>query len=53
VLLALPVAWRLRQKFISETTGAGFNRILAATAQLQLGFALLLSLGLLLSFDLD
>ncbi|MCB1761471.1 MAG: 1,4-dihydroxy-2-naphthoate octaprenyltransferase, partial [Gammaproteobacteria bacterium] len=53
VLLALPLAWYLRHRFITEEHAERFNRILAATAMLQLGFALLLALGLLLAVDLD
>ena len=48
VLLLLPIALRLRHRFVSEPVGAGFNEILAATAQLQLGFALVLGAALLL-----
>ena len=47
-LMALPVALALIYRFIHEPRGRGFNRILVWTAQLQLLFGLLLSLGLVL-----
>ena len=47
-LMALPVALALIYRFIHEPPGRGFNRILVWTAQLQLLFGLLLSLGLVL-----
>jgi len=46
VLTALPFAVLLIHRFNSETPGPEFNGILAQTAQLQLIFALLLSIGL-------
>jgi 1,4-dihydroxy-2-naphthoate octaprenyltransferase len=47
-LLSLPLAWSLWQRFRHEQPGPVFNLILAQTAQLQLGFGVLLSIGLLL-----
>jgi 1,4-dihydroxy-2-naphthoate octaprenyltransferase len=47
-LLSLPLALRLVARFRRKTPGPAFNRILAATAGLQLAFAALLSLGLFL-----
>jgi 1,4-dihydroxy-2-naphthoate octaprenyltransferase len=47
-LMALPVALALIYRFIHEPPGRGFNRILVWTAQMQLLFGLLLSLGLVL-----
>ncbi|MBW7900829.1 MAG: 1,4-dihydroxy-2-naphthoate polyprenyltransferase [Rhodocyclaceae bacterium] len=47
-LLVAPGAWRLARRFAGESSGAGFNALLAATARLQAGFAALLSLALLL-----
>ncbi|MGB4911016.1 MAG: hypothetical protein WBO95_02585 [Candidatus Dechloromonas phosphoritropha] len=44
-LLALPLAIRLNRRFRHEAPGAIFNNILAATAGLQLVFALLLALA--------
>lgn len=44
-LLSLPLAGKLIHRFHNETPGPGFNQILAATAGLQLTFALLLSLS--------
>ncbi len=44
--LALPLALRLNRRFRQEQAGAVFNSILAASAGLQLLFALLLSLAL-------
>ncbi len=43
-LLSLPLAIRLIVRFHREAPGPVFNAILAATAGLQLTFALLLSL---------
>lgn len=45
-LLSLPLALKLIQRFRSEAPGPVFNNILAATAGLQLLFAILLSLAL-------
>lgn len=45
---ALPLAWRLISVF-PQARGTDFNLILARTAQTQLLYALLLSLGLILS----
>jgi len=47
-LLSLPLALSLWQRFRREQPGPVFNRILAQTAQLQLGFGILLSIGILL-----
>jgi len=47
-LLSLPLALSLWQRFRHERPGPAFNFILAQTAQLQLGFGILLSIGLLL-----
>jgi 1,4-dihydroxy-2-naphthoate octaprenyltransferase len=47
-LLSLPLALILWQRFRSEQSGPVFNLILAQTAQLQLGFGMLLSIGLML-----
>ncbi len=47
-LLSLPLAWSLWQRFRREQPGAVFNLILAQTAQLQLGFGTLLSIGMLI-----
>ena len=47
-LLSLPLALRLIGRFRRETPGPAFNAILAATAGLQLIFALLLSLAFLI-----
>ena len=47
-LLSLPVALALWQRFRREPPGPVFNLILAQTAQLQLGFGILLSMGFLL-----
>ena len=44
-LLSLPLALKLIQRFHREAPGPVFNNILAATAGLQLTFALLLSLA--------
>ncbi len=44
-LLSLPLALRLIRRFHREAPGPRFNNILAATAGLQLGFALLLTLS--------
>ena len=46
--LTLPWAIFLVLLFCRETPGPIFNRLLAQTAQLQLGFAFLISLGLLI-----
>lgn len=46
--LTLPWAAFLVLRFWRETPGPAFNRILAQTAQLQLGFGILLSMGLLI-----
>ena len=46
VLIALPFALLLVRRFTNESPGPEFNRILAQTAQLQLIFAVLLSVGL-------
>jgi 1,4-dihydroxy-2-naphthoate octaprenyltransferase len=48
-LLSLPLALRLIGRFRREAPGPAFNGILAATAGLQLVFALLFSLGFALS----
>jgi 1,4-dihydroxy-2-naphthoate octaprenyltransferase len=47
-LLSLPLALSLWQRFRREQPGPVFNLILAQTAQLQLGFGILLSIGILL-----
>jgi len=47
-LLSLPLAWSLWQRFRREQPGAVFNHILAQTARLQLGFGILLSIGILI-----
>lgn len=47
-LLTLPWALQLVRRFGGEPPGPVFNRLLAATAQFQLGFGLLLCLGWLL-----
>lgn len=47
-LLSLPLALSLWQRFRREQPGPVFNLILAQTAQLQLAFGILLSMGLLL-----
>jgi len=44
-LLSLPLALKLIRRFHHEAPGPVFNNILAATAGLQLTFALLLSLA--------
>lgn len=44
-LLSLPLAFRLIHRFHHEAPGPAFNNILAATAGLQLVFALLLTLS--------
>lgn len=46
-VLILPWAVQLVARFRRETPGPVFNHLLAATAQLQLGYGLLLCLGLL------
>ncbi|MEN8166112.1 MAG: 1,4-dihydroxy-2-naphthoate polyprenyltransferase [Pseudomonadota bacterium] len=48
VLLAMPSAWLLLHRFISEAPGPGFNQILARTALLQLLYGVLLTSALLL-----
>ena len=48
VVLSLPFAIWLLQRFFREPPGPGFNAILANTAKLQLLFGVLLSIGLLL-----
>ena len=48
VVLALPFALWLLQRFFRETPGPGFNTLLANTAKLQLLFGALLSIGLIL-----
>ena len=47
-LLAAPWALLLVRQFCREAPGPGYNRLLARTAQLQLLFAVLLSVGLML-----
>jgi 1,4-dihydroxy-2-naphthoate polyprenyltransferase len=47
--IALPAALVLIYRFVREPRGPGFNRILALTAQMQLLFGALLSVGLLVS----
>ena len=47
-LLSLPLALSLIRRFCCETPGPIFNQILAATAGLQLTFALLLSIALII-----
>ncbi len=47
-LLAAPWALALVRRFRAEPPGRGFNRLLARTAALQLAFALLLALSLIL-----
>jgi len=47
-LLSLPLALKLIQRFRREAPGPVFNTILAATAGLQLSFAILLSLALII-----
>jgi 1,4-dihydroxy-2-naphthoate octaprenyltransferase len=47
--LALPLAWGLTRRFLSEPPGPAFNTILAATARLQALYALLLCAALLAS----
>ncbi len=46
--LSLPWAMLLLRRFVGEPAGPVFNRILAQTAQLQLVFGTLLTLGILL-----
>lgn len=46
--LSLPWAMLLLRRFVTEPAGPVFNRILAQTAQLQLAFGVLLTLGILL-----
>ena len=50
-LLSLPLALSLVQRFRRATPGPVFNQILAATAGLQLVFALLLALAFSLQTD--
>ena len=45
-LAALPFALALIRRFLREPAGAGFNAILAQTAQAQAVYAALLCLGL-------
>jgi 1,4-dihydroxy-2-naphthoate octaprenyltransferase len=45
---ALPLAVLMVRRFIRQPPGPGFNRILGQTAQVQLAFGVLLSLGLVL-----
>ncbi len=45
-LLLLPVAGLLSRRFFTEVPGPAFNRLLVATARFQLGFGLLLCIGL-------
>lgn len=47
-VLILPWALSLLRRFSVQTPGPAFNRLLAETAQLQLAYGLLLSLGLVL-----
>lgn len=47
-LLSLPLALRLIQRFQNQAPGPVFNNILAATAGLQLFYALLLTLSLII-----
>jgi 1,4-dihydroxy-2-naphthoate octaprenyltransferase len=47
-LIASPLALMMIYRFACEPPGRGFNRILAQTAQVQLVFGLLLSVGLVL-----
>ena len=47
-LLSLPLALRLIRRFQLEAPGPVFNNILAATAGLQLFYALLLTLSLII-----
>jgi 1,4-dihydroxy-2-naphthoate octaprenyltransferase len=46
-LALAPLAWRLRQDFARCKPGTGFNQILFRTFRLELGFALLLTAGVL------
>lgn len=46
--LSLPWAIRLLRRFITEPVGPVFNHLLAQTAQLQLLFGILLSMGMML-----
>ncbi|CAA6605646.1 1,4-dihydroxy-2-naphthoate octaprenyltransferase [Rhodospirillaceae bacterium LM-1] len=48
VLLLSPMAYKLLRDFLMLARGPAFNRILAATAAYQMGFACLLALGVLL-----
>ena len=47
-LLSLPLALKLVRRFNNEAPGPVFNNILAATAGLQLAFAILLTLSLII-----
>jgi len=47
VLAALPLALNLLYRFYKERPGPAFNQILARTAQLQLLYAVLLSVSLI------
>ncbi|HSG22971.1 MAG TPA: 1,4-dihydroxy-2-naphthoate polyprenyltransferase [Azonexus sp.] len=47
-VLSLPLALKLIQRFYREAPGSVFNRILAATAGLQLAYALLLALSFII-----
>ncbi len=51
VLAALPLALHLLYRFYKEHPGPVFNQILARTAQLQLLYAALLSIGLIYPFQ--
>lgn len=48
LLLALPFSLILVYKFFTQTPGPTFNTLLAQTAQLQLFYSILISLGLML-----
>ena len=47
-LLALPAAGLLLRRFLSTPIGPALNQILALTAQLQLGYGVLLAIGLVI-----
>ena len=47
-LLALPAAGLLLRRFLNTPIGPALNQILALTAQLQLGYGVLLAIGLVL-----
>ena len=49
LILALPFSLILIYKFFTQTPGPVFNTLLAQTAQLQLFYSILISLGLMLS----